>query len=505
MNKSAEKTNLSKRPPVVVIVGHVDHGKSTLLDYIRKTNVVLGEAGGITQRITAYEVVHVGKDGTSERVTFVDTPGHAAFKEMRLRGAALADIAILIVSAEEGVKPQTVEALNALRTHKVPFVVAINKIDRPNANKEKVIQQLAEKEVYAEGYGGQIPIAAISAKTGEGIPDLLDLILLVAEMESFTGDSSATAEGFVVESHRDPKKGVTATLIIKNGSLDNSMYIVAGGAFAPLNRLEDFNEKPSTAATFSSPIIVRGWKDAPPVGSSFKVFRDRKSADRYAEETAPKSVLRGIKERGEQTAEEIHQVSLIVKADTTGMLEAVLAEIARRDVSGVKIKMVHSGIGSIAESDIKRLVRGEDSIIIGFNVPLEAVVREYAVRLSVPIKTFDIIYKLSEWLEEELVKRKPKKKVEKIVGSAVIVRVFSRTKSEQIVGGRVKEGALKPGIAVRIVRRGAVIEVGRLAGLQHQKIKVKEVAENQEFGAMVEAKHDIAQGDTIEAFVVEEQ
>jgi translation initiation factor IF-2 len=279
--KKEQKEATAVRPPVIVIMGHIDHGKSSLLDYIRKSNVVAGEAGSITQHTSAYEVEHQTHDGKSMRITFLDTPGHEAFASMRTRGARVADIAVLVVSAEEGVKTQTLEALSAIKESGIPFIVAANKIDRPNANPEIVKQELSEHGVFVEGYGGTVSFVPISAKTGEGIPDLLDLMLLTAEMEELSGDPSKDAEGVVVESHRDPKKGVSATLIITDGTLKKGMYVAAEESLSPVRRIESHVGHALDEATFSSPVRIMGFDSIPPAGAIFRAFKNKKAAEAY--------------------------------------------------------------------------------------------------------------------------------------------------------------------------------------------------------------------------------
>jgi len=279
MSKQPQEKNIIERPPIIVVMGHIDHGKSTLLDYIRKTNVVEGESGGITQHISAYEVHHKDKNGSDHRITFLDTPGHEAFSAMRARGAVLADIAILIVSAEDGIKAQTMEAYNEIKNSKTPFIVAINKIDKPNANPEKVKNELLEKEIYLEGYGGDIPYVEISAKTGQGIPEILDMMLLIAELEELKADTSVNGQGIVIESNVDPKKGISATLVITDGTLKKGMCISAGESISPVRLIENFLGESVPEATFSSPVRITGFNSVPKVGSKFVACASKKEAE----------------------------------------------------------------------------------------------------------------------------------------------------------------------------------------------------------------------------------
>jgi translation initiation factor IF-2 len=392
------------RPPVVVIMGHVDHGKSTLLDYIRKSNIVAGEAGGITQRISAYEVSHpegkstsngAGTDG-ERKITFLDTPGHEAFSKMRARGATTADIAILVVSAEDSVKTQTLEAYETIIESKIPYIVAINKIDRPNANIEKVKMDLVEKGIYLEGYGGDIPFVPISAKEGTGVNDLLDMIILVADLNSLTGDREALASGVIIEAHRDPKRGISATGIIKNGSVKSGMFIVAGTTIASTRIMENFLGKPIKEATMSSPISLVGFDALPEVGSAFETFKTKKEAEEYIKEmkelltTDTRHTDEGI------TAKKI--IPLIIKTDVAGTIEALEKEIAKINTEDIAFRIIGKGVGAINESDLKLAGGGTESVIVGFNVKIDNGARDLNESLKVVIQTFDIIYKLTDWL-----------------------------------------------------------------------------------------------------------
>ncbi|MCE9549331.1 GTP-binding protein [Candidatus Nomurabacteria bacterium] len=323
MEKNNQKQNTTIRPPVVVIMGHIDHGKSTLLDYIRKTNVVEKEAGGITQRISAYEVVHKDEEGNDRKITFLDTPGHEAFSKMRERGAQVADIAILLVSAEDGVKPQTLEAWKTIVESKTPAIVAINKIDKPGADVEKTKMGLAENEIYLENYGGKVPFTLISAKTGEGIDSLLSLINILADMEDFTGDANVNASGYVVETNLDPKCGVEASLIIKNGSLKKGMLVVVEDCICSTRMMENFKGENINEATFSSPIRLIGFDKMPKVGAEFKSFLKKNEALEYIEswKINSKSPIKATK--GTEGAMDKKLIPILLKADTSGSIEAL--------------------------------------------------------------------------------------------------------------------------------------------------------------------------------------
>ncbi len=512
--KNKLEATLIERPPIVVVMGHIDHGKSTLLDFLRKTNVVAGEAGGITQHTYSYEVTHAGEGGASKRITFLDTPGHEAFTLMRSRGARVADVAVLVVAANEGVKPQTLEALSIIKKHEVPFVVALNKIDAPNANIDKVKQELAEHEVYLEGYGGSVPVVAISAKTGENVPALLDMILLVAELEELKGDPSLPAEGTVVEAHQDPQKGITATLVIKNGTLKRKTFLVAGGCFAPVRRIDTILLKDISTASFSTPVLITGWNCIPPAGAEFISVTDKKKAEELTRASVTASFKKNVPAHAGSIPEETRRatIPIVLKADMQGTLDALVYETDKvllklKEVHGAHVdaRILHKGVGAISESDVKLVSGSTNAIIAGFNVSVDAVARDMAERNRISIGVFAIIYELTDWLAKEIEKKRPRVRIEEITGKAKILRMFSRTKNKQVVGGRVLEGKMVRGGNARILRRDFRIGEGEVLELQQQKTKTSEVAEGSEFGALIESRHDIAPGDVIEEFIIKEQ
>jgi translation initiation factor IF-2 len=494
---------LTKRPPVVAILGHIDHGKSTLLDYIRKTNIVDKEAGGITQAISAYEVERT-KDGKSEKITFIDTPGHEAFSGMRERGASTADIAILVVSAEDGVKKQTIEAYKEIEKAKAPFIVAINKIDKPSANIERTKISLAEAGIYLEGYGGNVSFVPISAKTGQGIDELLDLILLTAEISDLKGDSKKLAEGSIIEADRDPKKGISATLVIKNGSIGPGMFIAAGTAFSPTRIIENHMGKKITEATFSSPIRIVGWNKAPQVGSQFVTFDSKRELEEYIE-VAKEMESKSKKEIKTENQADKKIIPLIVKADVLGSVEAIEHEIKKIQSDRVAVKLILASIGDITESDIKVAGAQPETMIVGFNVKTDSQAKAMIERLEFAHASFDIIYKLVEWIEERVKERTPRIEVEEIAGKAKILKFFSRTKDKQIIGGKVIDREIKLGHRVKICRRETVIGEGVIRELQQAKVKTDNVQEGFEFGAMIDSKMELAPGDVIEDIVMVEK
>jgi len=494
-----EENGKTLRPPVVVVMGHVDHGKSTLLDYIRKSNTVLGEAGGITQAISAYEVKHKDDEGVDRLITFLDTPGHEAFSKMRERGALAADIAILVVSAEDGIKTQTLEAYNTIIESKIPYVVAINKIDKPNANIEKVKMELVEKGIYLEGLGGDIPFVPISSKVGTGIPELLSMIILVADIHAFTGNPSINAEGVIIEANREPKRGISATCIIKNGTLKSGMFVVCGRAIVTTRIMENYLGKMIKEATFSSPIRLVGFESMPEVGGSFKSFKTKKEAETYVQE-----IIDGIPQVINKNGVEAQigkRIPLVIKTDVMGTIEALEKEIAKLNSDEISFKIVSKGVGAINESDLKMARDNKESIIVGFNTKIDPGARDLNEQYKVTVETFDIIYKLTDWLKAILEERRPRQEVMEITGTLKVLKTFGATKERQVVGGKVITGRITDGGIIRIIRRDFEIGRGKIVGLQLAKIKVKEVLEGTDCGVLIESKIDVAPGDNLEAFI----
>ncbi|MBP9701859.1 MAG: translation initiation factor IF-2 [Candidatus Pacebacteria bacterium] len=492
----------ASRPPVVVIMGHIDHGKSTLLDYIRKTNIVAGEAGGITQHLGAYEVEHSTAEGKKGKITFLDTPGHEAFGGIRARGAKVADIAILVVAGDDGVKPQTLEALKCIRDAGLPFIVAVNKIDKPGSNVERTKQNLAEHEVYIEGYGGDVPAVPISALQGQGIPELLDMIILVSELQELKGDHALPGTGVVIENRLDTKKGMSATLIIKDGTVKSGAFVVAEDAYSPVRIFESTAGVSIKEATFSTPVKIIGWNKLPPVGAEFTTVEDKRDAEEltrtYA--LAAKKIAK-IEESFENKA----IIPIIIKADAMGSLEGILHELKKITHDKVGIKIVDQGIGDISESDIKRAQSFADTILIAFHVKPDAKAKALLERNPLNYKEYSIIYELVEFLRQTLTSKIPKEYIEETTGRAKILAVFSKNKDKQIVGGKVQEGSILLGSEVKIIRRDTEIGVGKIRELQQQKVKAQEVREGYEFGMMIESKIEIAAGDKLECVRVVEK
>lgn len=490
------KNTTTTRPPVVAIMGHIDHGKSTLLDYIRKTNIVAGEAGGITQHLSAYEIT-IPYQGTERSITFVDTPGHAAFTGMRERGAHAADIAILVVSAEDGVKAQTIEALNTIKSAGIPFIVAINKIDRPEANIEKTKLSLAEQEVLVEGFGGSTPWVPISAKIGTGVEDLLETILLVADIEVFTYDPLAPAEGSIIESRLEQKRGIAATAIIKNGTLKKGQFVVAGTSYTTTRILENFLGKTIDEAPAGTPVQLVGFDAAPEVGAAIVVFDKKRDAETYIEEY--KNNHRAPNERAVASDKKI--VPLIIKTDVYGTAEAIEKEIKKIDVEGLHIKIIGRSIGAIGEADIKLAQSDKQTIILGFNTDFDTAGRDLNEKVGATVRTFDIIYKLTEWLQEELERRRPRVSSREVGGTVKVLKTFSKTKERQVIGCRVLSGTIALGAKVTLLRRDFPLAEGIIVEVQQARQKLKEISEG-ECGLMVECKTDIAEGDILEAFTM---
>ncbi len=482
MNKPENK-KVSLRPPIVAIMGHIDHGKTKLLDTIRKANVVEKEAGGITQHIGAYEIEI--KDKNSEylgrKITFLDTPGHEAFSKMRERGAEVGDIAVLIVAADEGVKTQTIEALNHILEAKIPYVVAINKIDKPEANPERVKKQLAENNVLLEGWGGNVPFVLISAKENKNIDELLEVILLLADMENLSSDDSALASGVVIESELDSRRGPIATLIIKQGILKKGDGFYTESTFGKVKIMEDFLGNNIDEATFSSPVLVGGFKNVPMVGEKF--FVGKKVIEK-----------KELKKEIEKKEEDEDKINVILKADYSGSLE-VLEEIVNRfELDSKKLRIIDLSVGNILISDI-RMAQSSSAWILGFRVKLPKDLEVLAQESKVKIFLFDVIYQVEKFLKENL-EEIIKKEEEVQSGILNVSVIFSKQGKKKLIGGKVIAGKLKKG-RIRINREEKEIGMGKITGMQCKKVEVSEISEGMECGLMIETQADIQIGDNI--------
>lgn len=490
-------TSLTKKIPVIAVMGHIDHGKSTLLSYIRQSNKPLNEAGGITQHISTYEIQHKTSDGKVQPMTFLDTPGHEAFSGIRTRGARIADIAILVVSAEDGVKPQTLEALRMIHEAHTPFVVAMTKIDKPDASIERTKLSLAENEIYVEGYGGTVSAIPVSAKTGAGIPELLDMITLLSDLEELAYNEQNLGTGYILESNLDVKKGVSATCIITDGSISKGGFIVSGESIAPIRIMENFEGKPVEKAVAGQGVRIVGFDTLPQVGNTFVICESKKDALDMVEhyKTERKTTDTTINFSGKI-------LPLVIKADAGGTLEAVLSEVKKLDNDRIKTKVIYSGIGTITEGDIKIAYGTELARVIGFSVKVDGLAKATAERIGVSIHTFDIIYKLSEWLEEVLKEETPSIDVEEVLGVLKVLKVFSKVKDKQIIGGLVESGTIGNNSQIKLMRRDTEIGSGKIRELQSQKIKVDTLGAGKECGLLVEAKVEIAPGDRLHAYIV---
>lgn len=493
MKKAKVTTSqITKRPPIVVVMGHIDHGKSTLLDYIRNSNNVAKEAGGITQHLSAYVVNHKTKDGADESITFLDTPGHEAFQKMRLRGADVADVAILVVSAEDGVKPQTLEALESIKQANIPYIVAINKIDKPSADIPRTQASLIENEIYIEGMGGDIPWVGISAKTGEGVNDLLDLVILATDLIELNGDTSIPATGQVLEGKVDSKRGNTATLLIKNGTLKSGMFVVAGNCFAPVRIMEDYLGRTIKEASLSTPVGIVGFSGIPPAGSAFYTVKSKKEAETAVAQIIKPAVVT-------QAKSSLPTVPILIKAGALGAIEAIEHELSKFSSERINVRIIDTGVGDITASDVQNVSATKDAIIVGFTVKVERQAADLAERMGVEINTFDIIYELSDWLNTALKNRTPKMEEMIFTGKVKILKHFSTQKNTHVIGARVEEGHIKMNQKVKITRRDIEIGKGTIRNLQQQKSDVQKIDEG-EFGMQLETRTDIAPGDYLEPY-----
>ncbi|HFV3514946.1 TPA: translation initiation factor IF-2 [Streptococcus pneumoniae] len=498
---------LVERPPVVTIMGHVDHGKTTLLDTLRNSRVATGEAGGITQHIGAYQIVENGK-----KITFLDTPGHAAFTSMRARGASVTDITILVVAADDGVMPQTIEAINHSKAANVPIIVAINKIDKPGANPERVIGELAEHGVMSTAWGGDSEFVEISAKFNQNIEELLETVLLVAEIQELKADPTVRAIGTVIEARLDKGKGAVATLLVQQGTLNVQDPIVVGNTFGRVRAMTNDLGRRVKVAGPSTPVSITGLNEAPMAGDHFAVYEDEKSARAAGEERAKRALMKQRQATQRVSLEnlfdtlkagELKSVNVIIKADVQGSVEALSASLQKIDVEGVKVTIVHSAVGAINESDVT-LAEASNAFIVGFNVRPTPQARQQAEADDVEIRLHSIIYKVIEEMEEAMKGMLDPEFEEKVIGEAVIRETFKVSKVGTIGGFMVINGKVARDSKVRVIRDGAVIYDGELASLKHYKDDVKEVTNGREGGLMIDGYNDIKMDDVIEAYVMEE-
>ena len=496
-----KEEDLVPRPPVVTIMGHVDHGKTTLLDAIRKTNVASGEAGGITQAISAYQVKYDDK-----LITFIDTPGHAAFTEMRARGASITDIVIIIVAADDGVMPQTREAIDHAKAASVPIIVAINKIDKPGANPDKVMTEMADAGLMPEEWGGDIIFTKLSALTGEGIGDLLENILLIADVNNYRANPNRYAMGSVLESKLDKHVGPIVTVLVQNGTLRLGDPIVVGTSFGKIRTLKNDKGEEITKALPSQPVSITGLNDVPSAGDRFMTFATEKEAKSIAAERKEQVRVRDSKNKRvslddlfAKIGEGLKEINVIIKADVNGSAEAVKNSLQKIEVEGVKINVIRSTVGSITESDIV-LAKASSAIIIGFNVRPSKNILDKAKEEGVEIRFYNIIYKAVEEMEAAMKGMLDPEFEEKILGSAEIRQIFKFSKVGNIAGCSVSEGVIKRDAKARVIRDGVVIYDGKIGSLQREKNVAGEVKKGYECGITVDGFNDIKVGDIIEAY-----
>lgn len=496
-NKEQNK-NLIARPPVVVVLGHVDHGKSSILEAIKDLKITSKESGGITQHIGAYQLKHQGK-----KITFIDTPGHEAFEAMRSRGAKIADIAVLVIAAEESIKPQTKEAIKHIKEAGIPFVVVLNKIDKPTADPEKVKRELMGQKIVVESMGGKIPSINISAKTKQGIEDLLEIILLVAEMEELKGDISQNASGIVVESYLDAKRGPITTLIIKNGTLKQGDIIGTKSALGKAKSLEDFQGKIIKKAMPSDPVLILGFEQIPKTGEEFRAFGGIESAKRELKKVEIGKPLAATSD-ADQEIEEKRFLNLIIKADVLGSLEAI--ENILKDIPQEKaaFKILKADVGEINDTDIK-LAHTSRSIILGFRVKANQTAQKLALREKVRIMTFEVIYELTQTAKELLERKLAPETIRKDIGKLKILAIFKKEEKKQIIGGKVIEGEIKKDLLVDVLRDKEKIGQGKILKVQKEKEEADLVEKGKECGVLFAGNIEIQEQDILEAYVEEKQ
>ena len=496
-----KEEDLVLRPAVVTIMGHVDHGKTTLLDYIRHSKVVEGEFGGITQHIGAYQIEHNG-----QKITFIDTPGHAAFTEMRARGASVTDIVIIIVAADDGVMPQTKEAIDHAKSAGVPIIVAVNKIDKPNINIERVMQEMSEAGITPESWGGDVPFVNISAQTGEGVDLLLETIQIISEVNGYKANPSRYAIGTVIESKVDKNIGGVASLLIQNGTLRLGDPVVVGAYFGRVRTMKNDRGEAIVEAGPSTPVEITGLSESPSAGDKFMAFETESEAKNVAEkrlvalkEAKNKKEVVSLDDLFAKIKSGQKEINVVLKADVRGSEEAVKSSLEKIDVEGVRVKVIRSGIGTITESDVV-LANASNAIIIGFNVVPSNITKEVAKEYNVDIRLYTIIYKAIEEMELAMKGMLEPEFEEHILGSLEIRKIFSFSKVGKIAGCYVTDGLVKSGANARVIRDGVIIYDGKIASIQREKDQVKEVKKGFECGITLENYSDIKERDTIEVY-----
>jgi len=488
MNK--KQTSASK-PPVVVILGHVDHGKSSLLEAIKDFKITSKESGGITQHIGAYQIEHSGKT-----ITFIDTPGHEAFESMRQRGVKIADVAVLVVAAEEGIKPQTKEAISHIKKSGIPVIVAINKVDKPEADPEKVKRDLILQDIIVESMGGKVPSVNTSAKTKKGITDLLEMIILISEMENLTADFKSPAEGAVIESYTDAKKGSVATLLVSKGLLKENDIIGTSSSQGKVRSIRDFQGNIIREAPPSTPVQVIGFEKSPGAGEKFLVFKDF--------ETAKKNVLTKIIEKQKKGLPQEKSVNLIVKADVSGSIEAIENILASLPQEKIRLNIVKSGTGEINDSDV-RLAKNLNSFIFGFRVKPNAIAQKLAEREKVRIMTFEVIYEMIQAARQAMERKLEPETVKSYMGKIKVLAIFKTDKTKQIIGGKVMNGEIRRNSKADIIRSQETLGQAKILKVQQDKQDVEKALKGRECGILIDSEIPILEGDLLEAFAEKKQ
>ena len=502
-----DPSEMRERPPIVTIMGHVDHGKTTLLDKIRETHVAAGEAGGITQAIGAYQVEINGR-----KITFLDTPGHEAFTAMRARGASVTDIAVIVVAADDGVMPQTREAVDHAKAAGVPIIVAVNKMDRPDANPDRVMQEMSELDLMPEEWGGETIYVQTSARMGDGIDDLLETIITVSDVRELKANPNRIATGTVIEAKLDKGRGPVATLLVMNGTLHQGEPVVVGTSFGKIRRMTDENGRELTEAGPSAPVEIIGLNDVPEAGDMFRSFENEKEARALAERRKRRKIEADRRRTSAMTlddlaqqieAGDIKEIPIIIKADVQGSAEAVRSSMEKLDVKGVKVNVIHSTAGAVSESDIM-LASASKAMIIGFNVRPDANIRKKAEEAGVEIRLHNIIYKATEEMELAMKGMLEPVYEEVITGQAEIREIYKVSRIGTIGGCMVTDGKLRSSNSVRLIREGVVVYTGKLGSLRRFKDDVREVQSGYECGITIENYNDIKVGDIIEAYEEQE-
>jgi translation initiation factor IF-2 len=494
MNKEKQK-NLKSRPPIVVVLGHIDHGKSSLLEAIKDFKITEKESGGITQHIGAYQIEEQGK-----RITFIDTPGHEAFSQMRSRGAKVADIAILVIDASEGVKAQTKEAISHIKKSQIPVIVALNKIDKPEADSGKVKRELSQEDLLVESMGGKVPSLEISAKTGQGIAELLELILLVAEMEGLTADPQKPAEGVIVESYLDNLRGPTATLLLTDGSLKIGDIIGTFSTFTKIKSLENFQKKSIENALPSTPVIIFGFNQVPKVGEKFKVFPNLETAQSYLKIAAEKA--EGSPAGRLEITDGQRVLNLVLKADVLGSIEAIEEILKNLPQEKVVLRVLKSEVGNINESDLKLAIGGK-ALVLGFRVKIDPIAQKIVERESLRIMTFEVIYDLVEGVRKFMEKIVSPEQIRTDLGKVKVLAKFLTTKGRQIIGGRVIEGEVRKGSLIEVFREEEKIGKGKMVNLQRNKKDIDLVPKGEECGILYEGDAKVEEGDILLIYIEE--